>query len=374
MIHDFQPNWVYHPSQTILKFLEGSNVDPSCLSGSFLKKLNNQQIDIDSDTATYLARLIGGSENFWLNIQNNYEKSIRRFQESNTDSNFEDYYTLVQEMKKRSWLPSSDYKYLDQLNLKSFFGISDLSPLNEESIYKNFLGSRYKRIGSYEFSTMNIAAFMRKAELEFKKQHIPNDFNKPLFLEKLQEIKTLSRKRGLRNFKKDLLEICIECGVAVVFLSTLDKCPIRGVSKFIEGKGMIVITNKYNQDHLFWQTFFHEAAHLILHQDQMTHYDFGEPKDNEQHDECEKEADDFMVSQLIYPFTLKDIEQKVDFKLVRRDKRSSFANLCRVANEVNLSPSLLIGVLKSSQKIDYRYFNDRHRPIFDNSSIPEVLS
>lgn len=140
------------------------------------------------------------------------------------------------------------------MNLK-VFGISDLSPLNEESIYKNFLGSKYKRIGSYEFSTMNIAAFMRMAELEFKKQHIPNDFNKHLFLEKLQQIKILSRKRGLKNFKEDLLETCIECGVAVVFLSTLDKCPIRGVSKFIEGKGMIVITNKYNQDHLFGRLF-----------------------------------------------------------------------------------------------------------------------
>ncbi|BBI69879.1 hypothetical protein PKHYL_40700 [Psychrobacter sp. KH172YL61] len=43
----------------------------------------------------------------------------------------------------------------------------------------------------------------------------------------------------------------------------------------------------------------------------MTHYDFGEPKDNEQYDECEKEADDFMVSQLIHPFTLKEIEQKL---------------------------------------------------------------
>ncbi|BBI69881.1 hypothetical protein PKHYL_40720 [Psychrobacter sp. KH172YL61] len=70
------------------------------MSGSFLKKLNNQQIDIDSDIATYLTQLIGGSEDFWLNIQNNYEKSIRRFQESSIDSNFEDYYTLVQEMKK----------------------------------------------------------------------------------------------------------------------------------------------------------------------------------------------------------------------------------------------------------------------------------
>lgn len=75
-----------------------------------------------------------------------------------------------------------------------------MSPLNEESIYKNFLGSRYKKIGSYEFSTLNIAAFMRMAELEFKKQHILNDFNKSLFIEKLQEIKTLSRKKRVKEF------------------------------------------------------------------------------------------------------------------------------------------------------------------------------
>lgn len=365
MIHDFQPNWAYNPSKTILEFLSIKDIDQCHLSDSFAKKLNKQELSIDSDVAVYLVELLGGSEDFWLNIQFNYEKNIRRLQNSDVDDNFDSYQKLIKEMKKKSWLPSSEYKYLDQLNLKSFFGLPDFSPMNEENIYTNSLGTKYKKIGSYEFSTLNLAAFMRKAELEVKIKNIKSDFNKSLFLEKLQEIKVLSKRKGLRNFEQELSEICAECGVAIVFLSALEKCPIRGVSKFVDNKGMIVITDKYNKDHIFWQTFFHEAAHLILHQDEMTHYDFGEPNDYEEDSKCEKEADNFMISQLLYPFSFDEVKHKIDFKLVYKSKRSSWKNLCTVANELNISTSVLVGVFKFSKDIEYRFFNNGHKPIFD---------
>lgn len=365
MVYDFQPNWVYHPSQTILEFLNIKEIDSCCLEDSFTQKLNNQELSIDSDMATYLVGLLGGSEDFWLNIQFNYEKNLRRFQNSDVDDNFSTYQNLIKEMKKNFWLPSTEYKYLDQLNLKSFFGVSDFSPIDEESIYTNSLGTRYKKIGRYEFSTLNLAAFMRKAKLEVKLKNIKSDFNKSLFLEKLQEIKVLSKRKGLRNFEQELSEICAECGVAIVFLHALEKCPIRGVSKFVDNKGMIVITDKYNKDHIFWQTFFHEAAHLILHQDEMTHYDFGESNDYEEDSKCEQEADDFMVSQLLYPFSYEEVKHKIDFKLVYKSKRLSWKNLCTVANESNISTSLLVGVFKFSKDIEYRFFNNGHKPVFD---------
>lgn len=365
MIYDFQPDWVYHPSQTILEFLTIKNIDSSCLNHSFTKKLKSQELNIDFEIADYLVELVGGSRDFWLNIQSNYENNVRRLENSDIDDNFDTYSELVKGMKKNSWLPSSEYKYLDQLNLKSFFGLSNSTPIDEEDIYSNYLGARYKRIGSYEFSTLNTAAFMRKAELEFERQNIQNDFNESLFLSKLQEIKPLSKRKGLNNFKQELLEICAECGVAVVLLSTLDKCPIRGVSKFIDNKGMIVITDKYNKDHIFWQTFFHEAAHLILHQNEMTHYDFGEPNDRKQDSKSEQEADNFMVSQILYPCSIDEVRQKIDFNLVYKSKRSSWKNLHIVANELNISTSLLTGVLKFTQDIEYRFFNNGHKPVFD---------
>ena len=365
MIHDFQPNWIYNPSQTILEFLSIKNIDSTHLNDSFTRKLESQELDIDSDIATYLVELLGGSKDYWLNIQSNYEKNLRRVQNSNVDDNFDSYHNLIKEMKKNSWLPNSEYEYLDQLNLKSFFGIPDFSPIIEENIYNNYLGVRYKKIGNYEFSTLNLATFMRKAELEVKIRNIKSDFNKSLFLEKLQDIKVLSKRKGLQSFEQDLLEICAECGVVTVFLSALEKCPIRGVSKFVDNKGMIVITDKYNKDHIFWQTFFHEAAHLILHQDEMTHYDFGEPNNNECDNKCEEEADNFMISQLFYPFSFEEVKQKIDFKLIYKSKRSSWKNLCTVANELNISTSLLVGVFKFTKDIEYRFFNNGHKPIFD---------
>ena len=133
--------------------------------------------------------------------------------------------------------------------------------------------------------------------------------------------------------------------------------------KFIDNKGLIVITNKYNKDNLFWQTFFHEAAHLILHQNQMLHLDCGDYLEYSPENDIEREADEFMVSQLLYPYTLEEIRMKIDSKAIYKSKLSSWKNICGVSKEVNISPSLLVGILKFTRDIEYRFFNDRHKSI-----------
>lgn len=365
MRNEFQPNWILPPSKVVNEFLKVQEIDHSELDRDFQNRLTENSLEIDTNTADRLVSILGGNRSFWLNIQFNYEENIERIKNNKLDNNFNDFSKLIKEMKGIGWLPESDYYYLDQLNFKQFFGFTDFETITEEKIYSYSLGSQYKGIGNYEASTINLATLVRKAELEVKLLDIAQNFNRNLFVQKLQEIKVLSKRKGINRFHQELVDICTDCGVNIVFLKSLKKCPIRGISKFIDDKGVIVITDKYNKDHIFWQTFFHEAAHLVLHQDRMLHFDCGDYGDYDRESKYEKEADNFMVSQLLYPLSLQEVEDKIDFKLMRRDKIASWKNIVEVANGLEISPSLLVGVLKFKGKVSHNFFSTSHKRVFD---------
>ncbi|MDR0236518.1 hypothetical protein [Acinetobacter sp.] len=367
--NEFQPNWIYPPSKIVENFIVLNKVDTSTLHPeiqSVLHDLVNKNIAIDAHISKILEDTIGGTVQFWLNIQNQFTLNTLRIENSFVDSNFKDYKDLITELKKADWIPNSNYNYLDQVHLKTFFGISEFSILTKKYIIQHNLRIKFKNIGTYSSSELNIATLVRKAELEAKKQLISKQWDQALFLEKLQEIKKLSRIKKFNDFKLDLQNICNQCGVAFIVLDTLNKSPIRGISKFINNHtGLIIITTKYNQDDIFWQTFFHEVGHLVLHSKEMVFADQGNPTEKVTSEELETQADNFMISQILYPYTNKDVIGMFDKKLMYSAKEKSWRNICQISRQIDISPSLLTGILKLQGIIPYNYFTNGHNKIYD---------
>lgn len=367
--NEFQPNWIYPPSKIVENFIILNKVDISSLHPEIQRILNdlvNKNIAIDAHISKILEETIGGTVQFWLNIQNQFTLNTLRIENSLVDNNFNDYKDLIAELKNTDWIPNSNYNYLDQVHLKSFFGISEFSILTKKYIIQHNLRIKFKNIGKYSSSELNIATLVRKAELEAKKQLITKQWDQTLFLEKLQEIKKLSRVKKFNDFKFDLQNICNQCGVAFIVLDTLNKSPIRGISKFINNHtGLIIITTKYNRDDIFWQTFFHEAGHLVLHSKEMVFTDQGDPTEKVTSEELETQADNFMLSKILSPYTNEDVIGMFNKRLMYSDKVKSWKNINEIAKQINISPSLLAGILKLEGIIPYNYFTNGHNKIYD---------
>ncbi|MDV7588915.1 hypothetical protein R4552_16085 [Acinetobacter baumannii] len=366
---EFQPNWLYPPSEVIKNFIQLNNIDMSAFDVSTKKIIDdlvNQNTKIDLYTSEVLKEAIGGTTQFWLNIQNQFTINSLRIQNSSVDNNFSEYRNLVNELKKLHWIPESKYDYLDQINLKSFFGISEFSLLTKKYIVQHNLRVKFKNIGQYNSSELNVATLIRKAELEAKKQPILSPWNKLLFIEKLQEIKKLSKVKGFKNFRNELLSICNQCGVAFIVLDTLNKSPIRGISKFLDSNiGLIIVTTKYNKDDVFWQTFFHEAGHLVLHSKEMVFSDQGDLNKEASHNLEEAQADEFMLTHILHPYTIEEVTNMFNTRIMYKSKTESWRNICQIARQVNISPSLLTGILKFQGIIPYSYFTNGHEKLYD---------
>jgi Zn-dependent peptidase ImmA (M78 family) len=61
-------------------------------------------------------------------------------------------------------------------------------------------------------------------------------------------------------------ELCCEAGVALVFVPELPGTRVSGATMWVSPeKALIIQSLRYRKDDHFWFTFFHEAAHVLLH-------------------------------------------------------------------------------------------------------------
>jgi len=81
-------------------------------------------------------------------------------------------------------------------------------------------------------------------------------------------IRSLTKIAAPSEFLPKLQILCAEAGVAVVIVKAPKGCRASGATFFANpDKAVLLLSFRYLSDDQFWFSFFHEAAHLILHWD-----------------------------------------------------------------------------------------------------------
>ena len=111
---------------------------------------------------------------------------------------------------------------------------------------------------------------------------------------------------------------------------------------------MILLSSRYLSDDQFWFTFFHEAAHLILHADQDLFLEGLE----ERRDRLEQEANDFAANVIVPP-------QHLPFLLTLR--ASDPLGVVRFATQIGVAPGLVVGQLQHRGLVRQNQLNSLKR-------------
>jgi hypothetical protein len=135
------------------------------------------------------------------------------------------------------------------------------------------------------------------------------------------------------EFMQQLQQKCAACGVAVVIVQAPKGCPASGATRVKNGKAILQLSARYLRDDSFWFTFFHEAGHLVLHEDRL----FLEWSERRSLDEKEEqEANDFAGKILIPP------SQEAAMLELPHDYKS----IMRFARNLSVSPGIVVGQLQ----------------------------
>ena len=89
--------------------------------------------------------------------------------------------------------------------------------------------------------------------------------------------------------------MCASHGVAVVFVPHLPKSYVNGAAYWLGGKAVIQLSLRFRMNDIFWFSFFHELAHILLHGKKQTFLDDFAASE----DEREREANAFAAKTLI---------------------------------------------------------------------------
>lgn len=219
---------------------------------------------ISTATAFQLEKVLGIPASFWLNREKTYRKELYELQQQEELEKEKDWLCAfpINEMRKYAWLPDTKEKHVLVDNLLKFFSVASTDEW--ERIYVDEVVSVAFKISlAHTQSPHAISAWLRKGELQAKEIDI-KEFDKKKFKEALTKIKELAFLMP-NDFTYQLQNICANCGVAVVFTQNLPKAPISGATRWFHNKPIIQLSGRFKTDDHFWFTFFHEAAHILLH-------------------------------------------------------------------------------------------------------------
>ena len=347
----FEPDWFSPPGSTIL-----SAMHRRCLSADRLATLLELPLNetrslllgdrpIDSRLAEKLSDAIGGSVAFWRNRQTDYEESLQRcadlFDPNEVGSITEK--LPLNELRKFGWINSETSKEAQAL---AFFGVN--SPKDWLSRYDGRAKAvAFRRSTAFDGDPNSTLAWLRQAER--LASIIPcRDWDREAFEKELNNLRSFTTRRHPSKFFPELVQRCAEHGVAVVFTPTPPRCTASGATFFTcKNKAVIVLSFRHLSDDQFWFSFFHEAAHLVLHDDKALFLE----DESDVSLEAEKEANSF-ASNILVPNELRpELES-----LPARSKP-----IIRFAVRVGVSPGIVVGQMQHAGFIKHSQMNGLKR-------------
>lgn len=336
----FRPKWASPPGATILDILNDRSIafdefaDAIGESGSTATELLDGRHAIDPILAERLAAFFGTSQTFWIAREEQYRQDLDRLYAE------EDSLELIScfikhlpmnDMVEFGWIPycSKPSDYADEV--LRFFDLPNIRALQLR--FDGLLQkTAFRTSETFDSQEMATAAWLQEGEREAKRLDCA-DWNPEAFRSQLNAIRLLTREKDPQAFLPRLQALCAACGVAVVIVRVPSGCRASGATKFISPeKALLMLSFRYLSDDHFWFTFFHEAAHLLLHNNKLI---FMEEKGTCSSKE-EGEANQFASSFLIPP------ELESELCSLPKDAKA----IIRFARKIGVSPGIIVGQLQ----------------------------
>lgn len=345
-------DYVSPPGETLLEILEERGMTQTDLAhrmGRPKKTINEiikSKISITPETAIQFENVLNIPASFW----NNREKQYREFLSKREEKlRLKDKIAWlkefpIKEMIKKRWICQCGDK-VDQLsNLLKFFGIA--SPEQWDIVWERF-SETFCRSSVFETNRKALSAWLRQGEIEAQEIRC-NPYEASVFKGILNDIRKLTTATP-DVFQPQLVHLCAQAGIAVVFLPELPKIRISGATYWLTpDKALVLLSLRYKTDDQLWFTFFHEAGHIILHNKKRIFLE-----DETAHTEKEeKEANDFATNFLIPSYEFEKFLRGLTIGRISKKEIRSFAQKIQIAS------GIVVGRLQHDHYLPYTHCNE----------------
>lgn len=354
----FAPDWVSPPGETILDLVEERGWTQAELatrlgySDKHVSQLINGKVPLTQDAAIRLERVLGSSVGFWLAREAKYRERAARLEAAEKHAGW---VAWLEELPVKE-LMASEVITKRRIDAKSkpslveeclrFFGVA--SP-DEWRNYYGEMQVAFRRSRAEQSDIGAISAWLRMGEQQAEKQDGPK-YDRSRFEAALKEIRQLTRFVA-EEFEPRMRELLHQAGVAFVLVPAIPRAHVSGVARWLNGNRPLIQLSLYGKTNdKFWFTFFHEAAHILLHADTKEDRKsvfLDDPNASRASDPAEHEANQWAGDWLIpqqYAHELPSLRTK--------------AAVITFANRVGVHPGIVVGRLQHDRLIQPSWMND----------------
>lgn len=342
----YKPDTAILPGETLSETLESIGMSQKELSERMarppqaINEIIKGEKQITYETAIQFERILNIPASFWLNLENNYRTTLARIKD---EKRLQEEVALAvkypyAEMAKLGWIVQTANKIEKVKYLLSYFGVQSLKLISQiEAV-------AFRVAQTKKYSPYAIAAWLRQGEILCKGREI-NEFDKAKLLNHIDNFKHLTTLPP-DDFEPELVKLCAENGIHLVFVPHLKKTYVQGATRWISSKVLIQLSLRYKYNDIFWFTFFHELAHIMLHGKKDVFIDL---EDTNKESEKELEADRYAADTLIPIKQYQNFLQGNDFS------RLSVINF---AKTIGVDPAIVVGRLQHEGKIAFNQLNE----------------
>ena len=359
LITQYAPDFVSPPGETLEEVLEERSMSQAQLADRTgrPKKTINEIVQgkaaITPETALQLELVLGIPARFWNVREAAYREALARER------------SRVQLSSQVTWLASIPHRKMAQLGwinaqpdrvsqlreVLSFFGVASVDSWHElwEGQQAAFRQSQVlqSRPGA-------VAAWLRQGELQAHEVACES-YDSHTFREVLTAARAVTRVE--QGFDQQLRKLCARAGVAVVFVPELPGTRAWGATRWLSAsRAMIQLSLRYKTDDHLWFTFFHEAAHILLHGKRDVFLE----GDDQAEDAKEAEADRFAGDWLLPEGSYRRFVQRRSF---------TETAILRFSREVGIAAGVVVGRLQHDGHVSRkRHYRLKRRLEFDSSA------
>lgn len=346
-------DWISPPGDTIEDLLEEQGWKQTDLARrmdvtpQFVNELIKGKTAISTKTAQGLSQVLGSTPDFWLVRDAKYQAGLQHLRAAKDAEAAAEWlkelplpwmtqHGLVRDIRKKGEL------VLDAL---SFFGVASVDAWREQYIQPL---TAFRASGKFEKKLGAVVAWLREGERQASK--IPcQKFDESAFRTALRDLRSLTNETDPKVFIPRMTELCAACGVAVVFLDAPKGCPVSGATKWVQpGKALLMLSLRHKSNDQLWFSFFHEAAHLILHGRKLTFIEGLDGLDSEE----ETEANTYAGNILIKPADMNRLGRLAANRFMSKN------DVCNFASEIGIPPGIVVGRIHKEGLRDWSYMND----------------
>ncbi len=297
--NQYQPDYLAPPGWVLEERLEAQGIAHAEFarrcgrSPKLISEIIAGKAPIEPKTALQFEKVLGVDASIWLGIESDYRLHEARQAEARAaegSAAWADSFP-IRELTKRDLIEKPISPADAVSSLLSFFGVASVEAWRQKYQSANVA---YRHSPSFESDEVALVTWRRLAEAQAEVQPCAS-YSEPAFRGSLRQVRQLTCS-PVDEALEETQRLLNEAGVALTLVKPLPKVRVSGAAWWLSpNRPLMALSARHLSDDHLWFSFFHEAAHILLHSKKTVFIDGTDGVSDEIDSEANEWAAGFLV-------------------------------------------------------------------------------